>query len=76
LFGSTDPNVWSGPGIGFDCYRSVDLVEWEGPVAAFRPPSGFWLYLTLHAPNETPNERAVFVPLVEVGADLRTAESV
>jgi arabinan endo-1,5-alpha-L-arabinosidase len=42
LFGSTDPNIWDGPGIGFDCYRSVDLVEWEGPVAAFRPPRGFW----------------------------------
>jgi hypothetical protein len=42
LFGSTDPNIWEGPGIGFDCYRSVDLVEWSGPVPAFRPPPGFW----------------------------------
>jgi hypothetical protein len=42
LFGSTDPNVWSGPGTGFDCYRSLDLAEWEGPAAAFRPPPGFW----------------------------------
>jgi arabinan endo-1,5-alpha-L-arabinosidase len=42
LFGSTDPDIWSGPGIGFDCYRSLDLTEWEGPVAAFRPPPGFW----------------------------------
>jgi arabinan endo-1,5-alpha-L-arabinosidase len=32
LFGSTEPNIWDGPGIGFDCYRSVDLVDWESPV--------------------------------------------
>jgi arabinan endo-1,5-alpha-L-arabinosidase len=42
LFGSTDPDIWSGPGLGFDCYRSLDLSEWDGPVAAFRPPSDFW----------------------------------
>jgi hypothetical protein len=42
LFGSTDPNIWSGPGVGFDCYRSTDLREFDGPVAAFRPPAGFW----------------------------------
>jgi arabinan endo-1,5-alpha-L-arabinosidase len=42
LFGTTDPNPWSGPGIGFDCYRSDDLVEWDGPIVAFRPPSEFW----------------------------------
>lgn len=42
LFGSTDPNIWSGPGIGFDCYRSSDLTEWQGPIPAFRPPPGFW----------------------------------
>ncbi|WP_416971742.1 glycoside hydrolase family 43 protein [Streptomyces sp. 4F14] len=42
LYGSTDPNIWDGPGIGFDTYRSVDLLRWEGPFAAFRPPAGFW----------------------------------
>lgn len=42
LYGSTDPNIWSGPGIGFDTYRSADLAEWEGPFPAFRPPAGFW----------------------------------
>lgn len=41
LFGSTDPNIWSGPGTGFDCYRSTDLAEWEGPLPAFRPADGF-----------------------------------
>ncbi len=42
LFGSTDKNIWSGPGQGFDCYRSRDLEDWEGPIPAFHPPPGFW----------------------------------
>jgi beta-xylosidase len=42
LFGSTDKNVWNGPGVGFDCYRSRDLENWDGPTPAFRPPKGFW----------------------------------
>lgn len=42
LYGSTDKNVWSGPGTGFDTYRSKDLIYWEGPFAAFRPPLAFW----------------------------------
>ncbi|BCW62905.1 glycoside hydrolase family 43 protein [Arthrobacter sp. StoSoilB22] len=42
LYGSTDKNIWSGAGTGFDTYRSRDLIHWEGPFAAFRPPSGFW----------------------------------
>jgi hypothetical protein len=42
VFGTTDPDPWSGPGIGFDCYRSADLAEWHGPFPAFRPPAGFW----------------------------------
>lgn len=42
MFGTTDPNCWHGPGQGFDCYKSDDLTEWEGPIAAFRPKSDFW----------------------------------
>lgn len=42
LFGSTDRNIWFGPGTGFDTYRSTDLATWSGPVPAFRPPAGFW----------------------------------
>jgi beta-xylosidase len=42
LFGTTDRNCWGGSGSGFDCYRSPDLQEWEGPLPAFRPPPGFW----------------------------------
>lgn len=42
LYGSTDANIWSGEGTGFDTYRSTDLTAWEGPFPAFRPPAGFW----------------------------------
>jgi hypothetical protein len=42
LFGSTDKNIWSGPATGFDCYRSNDLIAWEGPFPAFRPAPDFW----------------------------------
>jgi len=42
LFGTTDTNLWGGPGTGFDCYQSDDFENWSGPVAAFRPPTDFW----------------------------------
>jgi arabinan endo-1,5-alpha-L-arabinosidase len=42
LYGSTDENIWSDPGTGFDAYRRADLVDWQGPFPAFRPPAGFW----------------------------------
>lgn len=42
LFGTTGENAWSEPGLGFDCYVSRDLEDWEGPIPVFRPPSGFW----------------------------------
>ncbi len=52
LFGTTDgKNAWSGPGLGFDCYSSRDLEEWEGPVPAFRQPPGFWATMNFWAPE-------------------------
>ena len=42
MFGTTDKNCWRGPGQGFDCYKSKDLQEWEGPIPAFRPSDQFW----------------------------------
>lgn len=42
MFGTTDKDCWHGPGQGFDCYRSKDLNEWDGPIPAFRPSSDFW----------------------------------
>jgi hypothetical protein len=51
LFGTTDKNCWRGPAEGFDCYRSKDLREWEGPIPAFRPPASFWATQNFWAPE-------------------------
>lgn len=51
LFGSTDKDIWSGPGIGFDCYESRDLENWAGPIPAFRPPESFWSNTQFWAPE-------------------------
>jgi len=51
LFGTTDPDPWYGPGIGFDCYWSKDLRRWEGPFPAFTPPKGFWGFKSFWAPK-------------------------
>lgn len=51
LFGTTDRNAWKGPGTGFDCFRSSDLSEWQGPLAAFRPPDDFWASTQFWAPE-------------------------
>lgn len=51
LYGSTDKDIWKGPGVGFDAYRSRNLVEWEGPIEVFRPPTGFWGQLNFWAPE-------------------------
>lgn len=42
LFGTTDENLWRGPGTGFDVYVGKDLESWEGPFPAFRPEAVFW----------------------------------
>ncbi|THF76738.1 glycoside hydrolase family 43 protein [Cohnella fermenti] len=51
LYGTTDRNAWSGPGTGFDVYRSSDLERWEGPFPAFRPEEGFWANENFWAPE-------------------------
>ncbi len=42
LYGSTDKDIWKGPGTGFDAYKSKDLCEFEGPFPVFRPEPDFW----------------------------------
>jgi len=42
LFGTTDPDCWKGPGVGFDVYVGSSLEDWDGPYPAFRPEPGFW----------------------------------
>lgn len=51
LFGTTDVNCWKGEPTGFDCYKSGDLLEWEGPLPAFRPSPGFWGKRNFWAPE-------------------------
>jgi len=51
LFGSTDPDPWTGRGIGFDAYQSSDLLDWSGPTPAFRPDQGFWADRNFWAPE-------------------------
>ena len=52
LLGSTDPDIWRAPGVGFDIYRSNgSLTDWEGPFPAFRPGSGFWSHKNFWAPE-------------------------
>ncbi len=54
LFGTTDVNAWRGKGTGFACYRSSDLMEWDGPIPAFRPPPAFWATTNFWAPEVHP----------------------
>ena len=61
LFGSTDADIWRPPATGFDCYRSTDLASWEGPVAAFRPPVGFWSDRNYWAPEVHPYQGRWFM---------------
>lgn len=54
LFGSTDKDIWRGPGVGFDVYRGVApevFTEFDGPYPAFRPPDGFWSVTNFWAPE-------------------------
>jgi arabinan endo-1,5-alpha-L-arabinosidase len=51
LYGSTDPNIWSGPATGFDTWWSDDLEEWHGPQPAFRPAPDFWSHTQYWAPE-------------------------
>lgn len=51
LFGTTDKDCWGAPGVGFDCYRSTDLENWEGPIQAFRPKPDFWAEKNFWAPE-------------------------
>jgi len=51
LFGTTDTTCWDGDGVGFDCYKSRDLINWEGPIPAFRSSEGFWATRNFWAPE-------------------------
>lgn len=61
LFGSTDENIWSGPATGFDTWWSTDLVDWHGPIAAFRPTADFWSHTQYWAPEVHPYRGAFYL---------------
>jgi len=61
LFGTSDANVWGGPATGFDCFTSHDLEHWDGPIAAFRPPPGFWADTQFWAPEVYSRDRRFFM---------------
>jgi hypothetical protein len=51
MFGTMGRATWGGPGLGFDCYESRDLVAWSDPIPAFRPPEDFWSNTQFWAPE-------------------------
>ncbi|WP_405373091.1 MULTISPECIES: glycoside hydrolase family 43 protein [unclassified Microbacterium] len=61
LFGSTDPNIWDGPAIGFDTWWSDDLEVWHGPIPAFRPAPDFWSHTQYWAPEVHPYAGAFYL---------------
>jgi arabinan endo-1,5-alpha-L-arabinosidase len=51
LYGTMGEYAWSESGIGFDCYTSTDLHNWEGPFPVFRPTADFWADRNFWAPE-------------------------
>lgn len=57
LYGSTDPDIWRGPGIGFDVYVGAApgiFTDFGQAQPAFRPPAGFWSQTNFWAPEVYP----------------------
>ena len=76
LYGTTDPDPWSGPGVGFDAYRSDDLEHWSGPIEAFRPPAGFWGTTQFWAPEVHIHAGRYFMLATFAGAGRRRGTQV
>ena len=51
LFGTTAMQLKHGESPSFDCYKSQDLSEWEGPIRAFQPSPTFWATRNFWAPE-------------------------
>ena len=50
LYGTRSETAW-GVAYGFDCYKSTDLENWDGPIEIFRRPDGFWADRNYWAPE-------------------------
>jgi arabinan endo-1,5-alpha-L-arabinosidase len=51
LYGTMGEYAWTESALGFDCYTSPDLQNWEGPFPVFRPPADFWADRNFWAPE-------------------------
>lgn len=51
LYGTIGEHAWTDSALGFDCYTSTDLQNWEGPVPVFRPSQNFWAVRNFWAPE-------------------------
>lgn len=50
LYGTRSETSW-GEAYGFDCYKSEDLSNWEGPIEIFHRPDGFFATNSYWAPE-------------------------
>lgn len=50
LYGTRSATCW-GEADGFDCYKSEDLENWEGPIEIFHKPEGFFADRNYWAPE-------------------------
>lgn len=50
LYGTRSATTW-GPADGFDCYKSEDLENWEGPFEVFHRPESFFADRNYWAPE-------------------------
>ncbi len=50
LYGTRSATCW-GEADGFDCYKSEDLENWEGPIEIFHRPEGFFADRNYWAPE-------------------------
>ena len=51
LYGSTDTDIWRSKGVGFTCYVSRDLREFECLGNVFDRPQGYWGKINFWAPE-------------------------
>lgn len=50
LYGTRGATCW-GEADGFDCYVSIDMENWEGPIEVFHKPADFWADKNYWAPE-------------------------
>ena len=51
LYGTRGTEAWTKSATGIDYYVSDNLIEWDGPFPAFRPPNDFWADRNFWAPE-------------------------